>query len=206
MNWQKERFSQKQLTSESFENGNKLTFCSVFSKGKKAFEGKFVRTCSLIVFGKTSLSASSFSSSIVICVKIFNQWLEFSSSVRLRFSFYNSFVLIKTKLGSNLERQSQHPSPQGLHIYFKVYLVETKSTVSIHSLMWRWSLLKTGHYCVWLELASIFVSLVFEKTLKMAKKLVKMIGCRYVCCHIWGITHFLLGKTSRISASRFSSS
>ena len=38
----------------------------------------------------------------------------------------------------------------------------------------------------------------------MAKKLVKMIGCRYVCYHIWeGITHFLLGKTSRISASRF---
>ena len=37
MNWQKERFSQKQLTSESFDNDNKLTlksffaFCSVFS-------------------------------------------------------------------------------------------------------------------------------------------------------------------------------
>ena len=36
MNWQKERFSQKQLTSESFDNDNKLTlksffaFCSVF--------------------------------------------------------------------------------------------------------------------------------------------------------------------------------
>ena len=36
MNWQKERFSQKQLTSESFDNDNKLTLksflasCSVF--------------------------------------------------------------------------------------------------------------------------------------------------------------------------------
>ena len=36
MNWQKERFSQKRLTSESFNNDNKLTlksffaFCSVF--------------------------------------------------------------------------------------------------------------------------------------------------------------------------------
>ena len=36
MNWQKERFSQKQLTSESFDNDNKLSlksffaFCSVF--------------------------------------------------------------------------------------------------------------------------------------------------------------------------------
>ena len=29
----------------------------------------------------------------------------------------------------------KHPSPQGLHTYFKVYSVETKSTVSIHSLM-----------------------------------------------------------------------
>ena len=36
MSWQKERFSQKQLTRESFDNDNKLTsksffaFCSVF--------------------------------------------------------------------------------------------------------------------------------------------------------------------------------
>ena len=36
MNWQKERFLKKQLTSESFDNDNKLTlksffaFCSVF--------------------------------------------------------------------------------------------------------------------------------------------------------------------------------
>ena len=40
MNWQKETFSQKQLTSESFDNDNKLTlnslfaFCSVFSQGQ----------------------------------------------------------------------------------------------------------------------------------------------------------------------------
>ena len=42
MNLQKERFSQKQLTSESFDNDNKLTlkrifaFCSVFSQGQTA--------------------------------------------------------------------------------------------------------------------------------------------------------------------------
>ena len=44
MDWQKERFSQKQLTSESFDNDNKLTlkrffaFCRVFftrTKGGK---------------------------------------------------------------------------------------------------------------------------------------------------------------------------
>ena len=39
-------------------------------------------------------------------------------------------------------------------------------------------------HCVWLEVASIFLSLVFEKILQMAKKLVKMIGCTYVCYHI----------------------
>ena len=83
-----------------------------------------------------------------------------------------------------MERQSQHPSPHGLHTYFKVYSVETKSAVSIHSLLRRWSILKTEHYCVWLELASIFLSFVFERTLQMAKELVKMIGCRYVCYHI----------------------
>ena len=47
-----------------------------------------------------------------------------------------------------MERQSQHPSPHGLHTYFKVYSVETKSAVSIHSLLRRWSILKTEHYCL----------------------------------------------------------
>ena len=45
-----------------------------------------------------------------------------------------------------------------------VYSVKTRSTVSILSPMWCWSLLKTGH-CVWLEITSTFLSLVFEKTL-----------------------------------------
>ena len=45
-----------------------------------------------------------------------------------------------------------------------VYSVKTRSTVSILSPMWCWSLLKTGHY-VWLEVTSTFFSLVFEKTL-----------------------------------------
>ena len=162
-------------------------------KAKKLLKVSLFVNC----FGKTSLSASSFSSSIAICFKIFKHWLEFSSSVRLRFSFYNSFVLIKTKLGSNLERQSQHPSPQGLHTYFKVYLVETKSTVSIHSLMWRWSLLKTGHYWVWLELASTFLSLVLSRWSGAGM---------FVVIFVEGITHFLSGKTSQISASRFWSS
>ena len=43
--------------------------------------------------------------------------------------------------------------------------------------------MKTGH-CVCLELASISLSLIFEKTVQMAKKLVKMIWCRYVFHHI----------------------
>ena len=82
-----------------------------------------------------------------------------------------------------MERQSQHPSPQGLQTYFKVHSVKTTSTVSIHPPTWRWSLLKIGN-CVWLEVAYIFLSLVFEKTLQVAKKLVKMIGCRYFCYYI----------------------
>ena len=82
-----------------------------------------------------------------------------------------------------MERQSQHSSPQGLHTDFKIYSVETKSSVSIHSLVWRWSLLKTGHYCVWLKLASIFLSLVFEKHCKWQRSLSRW-WCRYVCYHI----------------------
>ena len=70
-----------------------------------------------------------------------------------------------------------------MYRHIVVYSAKTKSTVSIHSSMWRWSLLKSGHF-VWLELASIFLSLVFEKTLQMAKKLAKIIGCRYICYHI----------------------
>ena len=31
---------------------------------------------------------------------------------------------------TGVKKESQHPSPQGLHTYFKVYSVETKSTVS----------------------------------------------------------------------------
>ena len=63
--------------------------------------------------------------------------------------------------------------------------------------MRRWSLLKTGH-CVWLEVASIFLSLVFGKTLQMAKKLVKMIGCgMFVIIFVEGITHFLILPISR---------
>ena len=45
-----------------------------------------------------------------------------------------------------------------------VYSVKTMNTVSIRLPMWCWSLLKTGH-CVWLEITSTFLSLVFEKTL-----------------------------------------
>ena len=66
------------------------------------------------------------------------------------------------------------------HIFIeKVDLVKTKSTVSIRLQMCCWSLLKTGH-CVWLKFASIFHSL----TLQMAKTLVKVIRCRYVCYRI----------------------
>ena len=49
-----------------------------------------------------------------------------------------------------------------------------------------------------------FVGLL-KKTLQMAKKLVKMIRCRFVCYHIYRRNRsFFLGKTSRISAGRFS--
>ena len=90
--------------------------------------------------------------------------------------------------------------------YFKIYSVKTKSTVSVHSPMWRWSLLKTGP-CVWLEVASIFRSLGLEKTPQMPKKLVEMISCRYVCYHLSKeLLRVLLAKTSRISTSRLSSS
>ena len=56
----------------------------------------------------------------------------------------------------------------------KVYLVKTKSAVSFSSLMWRWSVLETGH-CVFLEVVSIFPPLVLvKKTLQKAKKLFKV--------------------------------
>ena len=37
MNWQKERSSQKQLTSESFDNDNKLTLKTFFAFGSVFF-------------------------------------------------------------------------------------------------------------------------------------------------------------------------
>ena len=91
-----------------------------------------------------------------------------------------------------MERQSQHLSPQGLHTYFKDYSVETTSTVSIHSLMTlesfeNWTLLCLARTRFYLSFVGLW------KTLQMAKKLVKMIGCRYVCYHIcWRTYSFSL--------------
>ena len=53
----------------------------------------------------------------------------------------------------------------------RVYLVKTKNTVSICLPMRRRSLLESGHG-VQLQVASIFLPLAFEFSLKMAKKLV----------------------------------
>ena len=56
-----------------------------------------------------------------------------------------------------------------MHHVEKLSSVKTKSTVSIGSPMWRWSLLKNGYY-VWLEVASIFLSLVFKKNTANGKE------------------------------------
>ena len=56
--------------------------------------------------------------------------------------------------------------------------------------------MKTGHF-VWLEVASIFLSLVFEKTLQMSKTLVKMIGFRYVSYHICRRNYIQVLKVDR---------
>ena len=87
-----------------------------------------------------------------------------------------------------MERQSQHPSPQGLQTYLEVYSVKTTSPVTIHSPMWRWSLLKTGHF-VSLDFISRFSFVGFWKKPQMEKKFVKVIGCRYVCYHICPRNH-----------------
>ena len=94
----------------------------------------------------------------------------------------------------------------------KVYLVKTKSTVSIHSPMWCRSLSKTGH-CVWLEqVASIFPSFVFEKknTLNGQKACQddQVQGCLQgsLLEFVEGITRFILGETSWISANLYFSS
>ena len=78
----------------------------------------------------------------------------------------------------------------------KVYSVKTKNTVSIYYFLANVTL-KSFENCALLEVASIFLSLVFEKILQMEKRLVKMIRCRYGCYQIVeGIARFLLGKTS----------
>ena len=44
MNWQKKRFSQKQLTSESFDNNNKLTLKSFFTFAVFSLQGQTEET------------------------------------------------------------------------------------------------------------------------------------------------------------------
>ena len=67
----------------------------------------------------------------------------------------------------------------------KVYLVKTKSDVSIRSPKY----VTLESFTLWLA-RSLHLSLVAwslkKKTLHIAKKLVKMIRCRYVCYHICG--------------------
>ena len=89
----------------------------------------------------------------------------------------------------------------------KVYLVKTKSAVSFSFLMWRWSILETGH-CVFLEVVSIFPPLVLvkkkkkKKTPQKAKKLFKV---SLLSLSKDSLVNFF-GKTSRISARSFPSS
>ena len=55
-----------------------------------------------------------------------------------------------------------------MHHVEKVSSVKTKNTVSIGSPLWRWSLWKLD--IVWLEVASIFLSLVFKKNTANGKE------------------------------------
>ena len=80
-----------------------------------------------------------------------------------------------------MERQSQHPSSQCLQTYS--FSVKTKSTVSIPrqcdaGVFWKLDIVSGSK-----SLLSFF-SLVFGKTLQMAKQLFKMIWCRHACYHI----------------------
>ena len=61
----------------------------------------------------------------------------------------------------------------------KVHSLKTKSIVGFRSPMWRLSLLKTGDR-VWLKVASIFPSFVFEKNIANAKE-----ACQGYQVQIW---------------------
>ena len=81
--------------------------------------------------------------------------------------------------------EKEHPSPQGLQTYLKVHSVKNRSTVSIHSLMWRWSV---ENWTLCLARSSFHISFVgLWKTLQMAKKLGPII-------FVQEITRFLFGK------------
>ena len=82
-----------------------------------------------------------------------------------------------------------------MHHVEKLSSVKTKSNVSIGFPMWRWSLLKTG-YCVWLEVASIFLSLVFLKNhCKWQRSLSRWSGAGLsVTIFIEGIARFSWAK------------
>ena len=87
-----------------------------------------------------------------------------------------------------------------------VYLVKTKSAVSFSSLIKRWSILGTGH-CVFLEVVSILSPLVLVK--KNTAKGKEAFQGKFVVIHCVIVEDSLVkffGKTSRISASSFSSS
>ena len=81
---------------------------------------------------------------------------------------------------------------------------QIKSTLCICSPMLRWSFLKNGRHA-WLGVASIFLSLVFEKSLQMAKELVKMIRCMYICGDVF-LSYLLKGSLVSLVSFRISAS
>ena len=83
---------------------------------------------------------------------------------------------------------------------------QIKSTLCICSPMLRWSFLKNGRH-VWLGVASIFLSLVFEKSLQMAikKELVKMIRGMYICGDVF-LSYLLKGSLVSLVSFRISAS
>ena len=115
---------------------------------------------------------------------------------------------VKSKCGYTMMKKFIQSNYMWVHHVGKVF-GQIKSTLCICLPMLRWSFLKNGRH-VWLGVASIFLSLVFEKSLQMAKELVKMIRGTYICGDVflsYLLKESLVSLVSfRISASRFSSS
>ena len=128
----------------------------------------------------------------MICVKIFKHWLEFSVSASLRFNFYfsllSSYVMLELTDALKFGKEKSTSQSSGFTDIFESLFGQNYEPCNYSLANVRLESFENWTFC--LARCHFYVSFVgLWKDTQMAKKFVKVIGRRYVCCHICRRNH-----------------